>query len=246
MEYPYRWALALLVGLAPALARADGPVTTVFFNTGNETRITEPCPASVTVERRMGGSPERVTMPLLDCDRRPTEEAIRAISVLARPRTSPRPTDDELEAFDPGSHPGFVAEGVLRIHPELLDRLQHLGEALGAHAIQIYSGYRPRSAATSRHHHGRALDLMVDGVERERVRDVALTFERTGVGWYPNSVFVHLDVRDDSHYWVDLSGPGEPPNYVRGAAPPPPTAEAIGAMLEGVGATLEGISVPEM
>lgn len=234
MERSCPWALALLVGLAPALSRADGPVTTVFFITGNETRNPEGCPPAVVVERQMGGPPERVTMPLLDCDLLPREEAIRAISVLARPRTLALPSEGEIEAFDSASHPGFVAEGVRRIHPGLIDRLQRIGERFEGHAIQIHSGYRPQSAATSRHHHGHAFDLTVDGVERERVRDVALTFEGTGVGWYPNSVFVHVDVRDESHYWVDLSRPGEPPSYVQGAVPPPPSAEEIDAMLQGI------------
>ncbi len=239
MERTYLQALALVVGLAPALVRADGPLTTVFFNTGNETRVAAECPPSVTVERDMGGATERVTMPLLDCNRLPREDAIRAVSVLARPRTLARPTDDELEAFDPQSQPGFVAEGVRRIHPELIDRLQRIGETFEGHAIQIYSGHRPRSALTSRHHQSRAFDLTVDGVARERVRDLALSFDRTGVGWYPNSVFVHVDVRDESHYWVDVSRPGEAPNYVRGANPPPPSVEEIDSMLE-------GISVPEL
>jgi hypothetical protein len=35
--------------------------------------------------------------------------------------------------------------------------------------------------------------------------------EDVGVGYYPNSSFVHLDVRDHSAYWVDYAGPGEPP-----------------------------------
>jgi hypothetical protein len=38
------------------------------------------------------------------------------------------------------------------------------------------------------------------------------------VGYYPNSTFVHVDVRAASAYWVDRSGPGEKPNYVRARA----------------------------
>jgi len=34
-----------------------------------------------------------------------------------------------------------------------------------------------------------------------------------GVGYYPNSTFVHLDVRSLPTYWVDYSKPGEPPRY---------------------------------
>lgn len=234
MERTYKLAVALLVGLIPGLARADGPVTTVFFNTGNEIRTPTGCAGPVWVERRMGGHPERVEMPLLDCDRAPRAEAVLALSLLARPRTRSAPTPEELEAFDRASHPGYVAEGIRELDPELLVRLQRLGEAFEGHAIQIYSGYRPQSGPTSRHHHGRALDLMVDGVERERIRDVASCLERTGVGWYPNSTFVHIDVRDESHYWVDLSGPGESPSYATGSAPPIPSREEIEASLAGI------------
>lgn len=36
-----------------------------------------------------------------------------------------------------------------------------------------------------------------------------------GVGYYPRSTFVHLDVRDRSAYWVDRSRPGQAPQYQR-------------------------------
>ena len=234
MERPYSLAIALLAGLIPGIASADGPVTTVFFNTGNEIPTPTGCPRAVGVERQMGGHPERIEMPLLDCDRTPREEAVVALSLLARPRTRAAPTPEELEAFDRASHPGYLAEDIRELDPELLVRLQRLGEAFEGHAIQIYSGYRPQSGPTSRHHHARALDLMVEGVESERVRDVASGFDQTGVGWYPNSTFVHIDVRDESHYWVDLSGPGESPLYLAGTSPSIPSREEIEASLEGI------------
>ena len=87
-------------------------------------------------------------------------------------------------------------------------------------------GYRPHSARRSRHHHARALDLRVEGVPNAELRDVAVGLARTGVGFYPHSTFVHVDVRAESAYWVDLSGPGEPARYVRGATPPEPAPDA--------------------
>src|SRR4029078_12850254 len=48
------------------------------------------------------------------------------------------------------------------------------------------------------------------------------TLSDTGCGYYPNSSFVHLDVRDPGagHVtWIDASGPGESPRY--GSAWPP-------------------------
>jgi hypothetical protein len=85
--------------------------------------------------------------------------------------------------------------------------------------IEVVSGHRPEARESSRHHHGRALDFRVAGITRERLRDFLRTFEQTGVGYYPNSSFVHMDVREDKGYWVDRSGPGEKADY--GVWPPP-------------------------
>lgn len=182
------------------------------------------CPRAVTVLRRFGGRTERVRMPLLDCEGRPREEARLALSVLARSRAAEQaPGEEELRALrERGGEGDVVVEGVRLLHPGLLERLQRVGEAFDPHPIEIVSGYRPEAPSNSRHHHARALDVVVRGAAREELRDLAVTFPQTGVGWYPNSTFVHLDVREESAYWVDLSGPGERPRYVRGAEPPPP------------------------
>jgi hypothetical protein len=53
----------------------------------------------------------------------------------------------------------------------------------------------------------------------------------TGCGYYPNSSFVHVDVRQPGtgHVaWIDASGPGEPPHYVA-SWPPPPEPEVKSA-----------------
>jgi hypothetical protein len=54
------------------------------------------------------------------------------------------------------------------------------------------------------------------------LRDFLRTQARVGVGYYPNSSFVHLDVRKQSAYWVDHAGPGQPPSYLPRPAPLPP------------------------
>lgn len=188
------------------------------------------CPRAVTVVRRFGARTERVRMPLLDCEGRPREEARLALSVLARSRAVEQaPGDDELRALsERGGEGDVVSEGVRLLHPGLLERLQRVGEAFDPHPIEIVSGYRPEAPSNSRHHHARALDVVVRGASREELRDLAVTFPQTGVGWYPNSTFVHLDVREESAYWVDLSGPGERPRYVRGAEPPAPSGGGEG------------------
>jgi hypothetical protein len=58
---------------------------------------------------------------------------------------------------------------------------------------------------------GLACDFRVEGVKATDLRDyLRKSFEKVGVGYYPNSSFVHLDVRKDrSAFWIDYSGPGE-------------------------------------
>jgi hypothetical protein len=254
MELWFRPSGWLALSMSIALpASADPPETTVFFGVpAAEAQIIEmavaveagepvaeaprgaphdaaaappSCAGRVTIERRFSGRREAIEMPLLDCDGRPREEAVRALSILARPRTVEAPPgSSEIARWrETNGDPDLLADGVRVVDAELLVRLQRIGDAFPGHTIEIVSGYRPSAPDHSRHHHARALDVAVDGVPREALRDLARSFERTGVGWYPNSTFVHIDVRDESTYWVDVSAPGEAPRYVRDAEE---TAEA--------------------
>ena len=54
--------------------------------------------------------------------------------------------------------------------------------------------------------------------------DEIKTLKDSGCGYYPNSYFVHVDVRPAGAghvYWIDTSGPGEKPNYVKQWPLPP-------------------------
>jgi hypothetical protein len=55
----------------------------------------------------------------------------------------------------------------------------------------------------------------VEGVKNTDLRDyLRKSFKKVGVGYYPNSTFVHLDVRKDrSAFWIDYSGPGDRAMY---------------------------------
>jgi len=83
--------------------------------------------------------------------------------------------------------------------------------------LHVVSGFRPYSpvqyTAHSNHNVGRAMDFSVEGVPNTVVRDFCRTFRNAGVGYYPNSSFVHLDVRAAKAYWIDYSHPGEAPHY---------------------------------
>jgi uncharacterized protein YcbK (DUF882 family) len=85
--------------------------------------------------------------------------------------------------------------------------------------IEVVSGYRAYTPTQytphSNHNIGRALDFRIQGVKNEDLRDFCLTLRHAGCGYYPNSTFVHIDVRDTKASWTDRSRPGEPPLYDR-------------------------------
>jgi hypothetical protein len=184
----------------------------------------------VELVRVDGARRETAWVSLTSCDGTPRPEALQTLSILARPHGTEAPSEADVRAYarrlarrprrgEAPADPRFVAPGVLRLDAGLVPRLAHIAGRFPRKPIEIVSGWRPNERVTSRHHHGRAIDVRIRGVSRERLRDVALTLENTGVGYYPNSVFVHVDVRERRAYWVDRSGPGEDADY--GPWPPP-------------------------
>jgi uncharacterized protein YcbK (DUF882 family) len=103
------------------------------------------------------------------------------------------------------------------IDPRLAALIGLVSDHFGGKPLHVTSGYRPYSPAQytrhSKHNLGRAIDFSVAGVPNTVLRDFCRTFRDAGVGFYPNSTFVHLDVRTGKAYWVDSSGPGEAPHY---------------------------------
>ncbi|MCA9582026.1 MAG: DUF882 domain-containing protein [Myxococcales bacterium] len=95
------------------------------------------------------------------------------------------------------------------IHPRLANVLYRAVKKYGAPYVHVISGYRP-TRATSRHAQGRAIDVVLPGVPDRRLAAFFRSQGFVGVGFYPVSGFVHLDVRDRSHFWVDRSLPGAP------------------------------------
>ena len=93
------------------------------------------------------------------------------------------------------------------MNPGLLDLLDTLHVKLESRGpFQIISGYRsPRTnamlherssgvASQSLHMQGMAMDIRVDGVALDHLHKAALDVGRGGVGYYPTSNFVHVDV----------------------------------------------------
>jgi hypothetical protein len=200
-----------------------------------------PCYApEVHLVRKRGDELEERSLHLTMCDGTPNTSAVDSLSVLARPRPVERPLLPEIKAYqrlslDKGPaekrrKPDHLTEHVLRVNAGLTARLQKVAAHFPGKTIEIISGHRPDARDTSRHHHGRALDIRVEGVSREALRDFLRTLDETGVGYYPNGYFVHVDVRDDRGYWVDRSGPGEAADY----GPWPPRKEEIDRARKGV------------
>jgi uncharacterized protein YcbK (DUF882 family) len=92
------------------------------------------------------------------------------------------------------------------IDVDLLDGLSRLGRILGAREpLHVVSGYRTREtndklrqtdhsvAANSFHVAGKAADFFIPGRRLASVRHVAQALRVGGVGYYPDSGFVHVD-----------------------------------------------------
>ncbi len=95
------------------------------------------------------------------------------------------------------------------VDPRLLDSVYRIARNFSAHEIRVISGYRtPKGATHSNHGRGRAMDMVVPGATDEDVAKFAREAGFSGVGVYPVSGFVHVDVREHSYFWVDTSGPG--------------------------------------
>jgi uncharacterized protein YcbK (DUF882 family) len=130
-------------------------------------------------------------------------------------------TQEKLEAvyFDKGEYVPDAVQALDRVlrdyrtgdvysmHPELFDTLSVLSQKTGSKShFQVISGYRsPKTnamlhersgqvAKRSLHMDGKAMDVYLEDVALDRLRAAALDLGRGGVGYYPVSNFVHLDV----------------------------------------------------
>ncbi|MCK9605425.1 MAG: DUF882 domain-containing protein [Methylomonas sp.] len=92
------------------------------------------------------------------------------------------------------------------IDPGLLDQLYDLKQMLGlSQPFGVISGYRsPLTNArlhaenagvanNSFHIHGRAVDIRIERFDLRRIHNAAIAMHRGGVGYYPESNFIHLD-----------------------------------------------------
>jgi hypothetical protein len=217
--------VALALMLFPALASA-APASTP----ATQTRATSHARRTARIQKKgdtkaclkpaieVAAGGESSTFALAKCDGTPAPLAVDQLSILARPASAAKPKVpvDVLVK----SHGSELAPGIRRIDPRLVERLEtaidHFHKAGAPSRVLLVSGYRPKSVG-SYHQSGRALDFRIDGVPNESLVAFCKTLPDTGCGYYPNSSFVHMDVRDAGagHIaWIDISRPGQSPRYV--------------------------------
>lgn len=94
-----------------------------------------------------------------------------------------------------------------KMDPRLFDVIWEAQRGAGSSApVRVQSAYRSSAtnsmlrrrsrgvAEFSQHTQGRAMDIHVSDVSMARIRETAMRLQRGGVGYYPASNFVHLDV----------------------------------------------------
>lgn len=233
-----RCLVAVAVLAVPALASAESPHPATTAKAAKAPKAKPARTARIqkseartcskpTVEVTSGA--DTATFSLARCDGTPAPTAVDQLSILARPGSAAKPRQP-VEALSK-TRGADVAPGIRRVDARLVERLElaveHFRKAGQVARVQLISGVRPKSAG-SYHQSGRALDFRIDGVTNEALVAFCKTLDDTGCGYYPNSLFVHMDVREHGagHVaWIDISKPGETPKYVN--AWPLPKDEAV-------------------
>jgi uncharacterized protein YcbK (DUF882 family) len=98
--------------------------------------------------------------------------------------------------------------------PELFDLLHNITHKLEtSKPMHIFSAYRCKEtneklrtkkngiAEHSRHITGHAIDFNIQDQRLSTIRNCALSFQAGGVGYYPKTGFVHVDIRDKPVQW---------------------------------------------
>lgn len=92
------------------------------------------------------------------------------------------------------------------VDPRLIDLLYRISQRTGQ-KIVLVSGFRAPMfslAQLSYHTRGMAADIRIPGMTPLMVRDLAASMGVRGIGYYPVSGFVHVDVRDQFTTWTDF------------------------------------------
>jgi uncharacterized protein YcbK (DUF882 family) len=228
MRRPLFFAAALLFYAWSARAENKPPVKTPVARTKGLTKAPSSSPATPPTGRGRSslgqatvghaGSTKRAPVARV---RNPAVELYqvnRKETLVLRLRDDKgRPIKGLQRRFDQFSRCHYT-NTVHAMNPRLVKMLYDVGRHWPGRRIEVFSGYRHPNVAKnphSPHMQGLACDFRVAGVANTELRDyLRKSFERVGVGYYPNSSFVHLDARKDrSAFWIDYSGPGERAMY---------------------------------
>ena len=141
-----------------------------------------------------------------------------SLNTRARAEITPTVVDGALQFDEAACAQVATVLGDARTHlehaidPHLVELLYRVADHFGAPEVRVVSGFRAESGH-SNHALGRAVDFIIPGATDSAVAEYARSLGDVGVGFYPVSGFVHLDVRDRPTTWVDTSGPGGSPRY---------------------------------
>jgi uncharacterized protein YcbK (DUF882 family) len=209
MRQGRRSALAMVLASAlSSVASADGPVV---HGSSHVSRPTIPSGYFYSVRYLHTPTPGRKAP--VDIAGRP-ELVLRSVNL------------NESEAFMAADDTGGFAstdlpraQHVLResstghefpVEPRVLDVLYLIQRHFNAQEIRVISAYRTPVEGNGQGNHGRgrAVDFVVPGADDQDVARFARGLGFVGVGLYPIGSFVHVDVRPQSYFWIDRSGPG--------------------------------------
>lgn len=101
------------------------------------------------------------------------------------------------------------------IDPHLFDVLHRLQSTLGTqNPYHVICGYRSKEtnaqlhkknrgvAKNSLHMQGKAIDLRLESIPLKELSNAARSLKAGGVGYYPKSNFIHMDVRPKPAFWT--------------------------------------------
>lgn len=97
------------------------------------------------------------------------------------------------------------------VSPRLYVLLSHIYDEFGEE-VELASGFRNQQNEGSRHYHASAMDIRVSGVGIRELAEFADGLDREdgpnlGIGRYPRSGFVHVDIRapgEPSYRWIQV------------------------------------------
>jgi len=143
---------------------------------------------------------QTISIPLLDNNGNVTNDAQLELSRLG----------DKRKQIDKDKNPVLMSKQLIRLFYQIANHYPD-------RTIEFVSGIR--SGKGKKHPVGEAMDMRVSGVPNTALFGWAKdNLHQSGKGFYPNSVFVHIDTRNTDTIWEDLSAKGDKKsNYVPGS-----------------------------